>query len=113
MATGQRHVDKLLAKVEKLAVRPEETERFRAGIERAKKMAADLGRFKRRVDYSCAWLGSAGSSIESLRSAEGFQRLIKLRDERLAKNPRVEYIDGRKYVWAPGAVADQCNATML
>ena len=43
---------------------------------------------------------------------EGFLRLIKLRNERLAKNRRVEYIDGKKHVWAPGTVAGRSTASI-
>ena len=43
---------------------------------------------------------------------EEFLQLIKLRDKRLAKNARVEYIDGKKYEWSPGAVADQRSASL-
>ena len=48
VVSGQRHVDKLLAKVDKLAVRPEETRKFRATIEKAKGMTAALARFRTR-----------------------------------------------------------------
>ena len=77
MATGRRHVDKLLAKIDKLAARPEETQRFRAGIERAKKMTSALEKIHKHVENSCAWLGSAWSSIKSLESKEGFLQLIR------------------------------------
>ena len=112
MATARRHVDKLLSKVDKLAARPEETERFRAGIGRAKKMTGALDKLHKHVENSCAWLGSASSITKSLESKEGLLRLIKMRDERLAKNARVEYIDGKKYTWAPGTVANQRNASI-
>ena len=68
VVSGQRHVDKLLAKVDKLAVRPEETRKFRATIEKAKGMTAALGRFRTRVANSSAWLESAADSIASVRA---------------------------------------------
>ena len=43
---------------------------------------------------------------------EGYLKLIKLKDKRLAKNARVEYINGRKYEWGPGNVAGQCNSSL-
>ena len=41
-----------------------------------------------------------------------FQRLIALRDERLAKKARIEYINGKKYEWSPGSVADQRSSSI-
>ena len=43
---------------------------------------------------------------------EEFLKLIELRDARLAKNARVEYIDGKRYEWAPGNVAGQRNSSL-
>ena len=50
----------------------------------AKEMTGILKRLHKHMENSCAWLGSVGSSIKSLKSKEGFLRLIKMRDERLA-----------------------------
>ena len=118
--------------MDKLAVRPEETRKFRATIEKAKGMTAALGRFRTRVANSSAWLESAADSISLVRancapkqqhpersndsgcakSDEAFLRLIALRDKRLAKNARVEYIDGKRYEWAPGMVADRRSSSI-
>ena len=43
---------------------------------------------------------------------EELLKLIKLRDARLAKNARVEYINGEKYEWSPGNVAGQRNSSL-
>ena len=128
----QRHVNKLLAKVDRLGHIPEETERFRAVVEEAKEKHRLLERFSKYIIHSCAWLDSADSRLNRLRTnrvpkqqptkrldvsgcaklEEGFLRLIELRNERLAKNRRVEYIEGKKHVWAPGKVAGRSSSSI-
>ena len=130
IASAQRHVNKLLAKVDRLGHIPEETERFRAVVEEAKEKHRLLERFSKYLILSCAWLDSADGRLKELSAnrapkqqptkrpdvkgcaklEEGFLRLVKLRDERLAKNRRVEYIDGKKHVWAPGTVAGRSSS---
>ena len=53
------------------------------------------------------------ASSGSITPDEEFLKLIELRDARLAKNARVEYIDGKRYEWAPGNVAGQRNSSLL
>ena len=45
---------------------PEETERFRAAIKKAKERTNALERFNKYVTYSCAWLESANSRLEAV-----------------------------------------------
>ena len=52
------------------------------------------------------------ASSGSIKVDEEFLKLIELRDARLAKNARVEYIDGKRYEWAPGNVAGQRNSSL-
>ena len=88
-----------------------------------------LERCSKYLILSCAWLDTADSRLNELRALrapkqqptkvsgcakleEGFLRLVKLRDERLARNRQVEYIDGKKHVWAPGTVAGRSGASI-
>ena len=52
------------------------------------------------------------TSSGSIKPDEEFLKLIKLRDARLAKNAQAEYIDGKRYEWAPGNVAGQRNSSL-
>ena len=52
IASGQRGVNKLLGKVDRLGHISEETERFRAGIEEAKEKHRLLERFSKYLIYS-------------------------------------------------------------
>ena len=48
----------------------------------------------------------------SITPDEEFLKLNELRDAKLAKNARVEYINGKKYEWSPGNVAGQRNSSL-
>ena len=106
IASGQRSVNRLLAKVDRLGHIPKETERFRAAIDEANKKHKALERFIKYVTYYCAWLELADGRLEAVctnrapkqhptgrpndsgytKLEEVSMQLIKLRNKRLAKN---------------------------
>ena len=58
------------------------------------------------------WHPDRSTNSGCIKLDKEFLQLIKLRDERLAKNARVEYINGKKYEWSAGTVAAQRRSSL-